>query len=930
MLHGRESLIRLIGKRRRAYSSLLARSLRSKDGSDYGDAMCVNSEDDPVTNDGVEVGNTRKRGSEACVEWVCCPVCAVSQCFSDACLANGKKKKLSQRTLLQVNFLSKSRQETCLIEANSPNMDKCEKELSEEKQLEFGSQTSILEVLDEDAVKRKAADPHIPSTFPSIIRSPRSDSCEDVDTKYVHTLETLIVGRRFHKKIELQPGGRVYVVRECQNVKDDNAIQVLSDHQGFRCSLGYLPRKLAKYLSPLIDYHHLKCEGSILSLPEHPLHDVPIKLFCKKVVRDGDIISGYQKDFELLWEKVLFANESAKSQPISIEKYQQNFRLMLEDVLDNHSHLFTNEEKCFIGSFSSLSDDAQRLLVRLYTRKGPWFRLSNISYKEISDLNAAIHELQMTSYLFSLGSGVQSFKYNMKEVLDVLTVSELQQISHQWLSKKGMHHRRKKEIIEFILSASKNGSCSAVLQKMVLEHAGKCVMISSAVDAILWRVQRLFFLNSEQDLSAFLLVDMGLIKFPEFTCTITQPIFKCRADLLEYEEAIEVAQIMDESIDQSDMEMSRRCIELSDNQMLANFSEEIMSPVSGTQLRFFHYFSAWWVYSKLLTLGVSLYEREHRYDDATRLLRQLLKRTICDSRRGYWTLRLSVDLEHLGYFNESLCVAEKGVGDPCIRAGSKMALQRRVLRLGRPPRRWKMPSYADTAMQKIKEVKIVGRPLNNETGLKSLFYGCDDELCEVEQLALQYYAEEGGGWLGIHSESGIWMTIFGLLMWDVIFSDVPNVFQSMFQVAPLDLLTDDFYVMRKSSIESLLQKIYEGMAEEMLITSWQLNKGTACHGVNWDRFPLSDLRAAVSCVGGRCLASLCRHLAMDYKSWSSGMPDLLLWRFRGGDMDGGEAKLVEVKGPRDRLSEQQRAWILTLMECGFDAEVCKVSPPPKS
>ncbi|THG00771.1 hypothetical protein TEA_018247 [Camellia sinensis var. sinensis] len=32
----------------------------------------------------------------------------------------------------------------------------------------------------------------------------------------------------------------------------------------------------------------------------------------------------------------------------------------------------------------------------------------------------------------------------------------------------------------------------------------------------------------------------------------------------------------------------------------------------------------------------------------------------------------------------------------------------------------------------------------------------------------------------------------------------------------------------------------------------------------------------------------------------------------------GEAKIVEVKGPRDRLSEQQRAWLLFLMDCGFN------------
>lgn len=38
----------------------------------------------------------------------------------------------------------------------------------------------------------------------------------------------------------------------------------------------------------------------------------------------------------------------------------------------------------------------------------------------------------------------------------------------------------------------------------------------------------------------------------------------------------------------------------------------------------------------------------------------------------------------------------------------------------------------------------------------------------------------------------------------------------------------------------------------------------------------------------------------------------------------GEAKLVEVKGPRDRLSEQQRAWIVSLLKAGLTVEVCKV------
>lgn len=67
-------------------------------------------------------------------------------------------------------------------------------------------------------------------------------------------------------------------------------------------------------------------------------------------------------------------------------------------------------------------------------------------------------------------------------------------------------------------------------------------------------------------------------------------------------------------------------------------------------------------------------------------------------------MRLSTDLEHLGRKEESLQVAERGVDDPDIRGGNRMALQRRVVRLGKPPRRWKRPSYADSLERRCREV----------------------------------------------------------------------------------------------------------------------------------------------------------------------------------------------------------------------------------
>lgn len=49
-------------------------------------------------------------------------------------------------------------------------------------------------------------------------------------------------------------------------------------------------------------------------------------------------------------------------------------------------------------------------------------------------------------------------------------------------------------------------------------------------------------------------------------------------------------------------------------------------------------------------------------------------------------------------------MAENGLLDPWVRAGSRMALQRRVLRLGKPPRRWKVPSFSRSALRNIPEV----------------------------------------------------------------------------------------------------------------------------------------------------------------------------------------------------------------------------------
>ncbi|KAL1208950.1 Fanconi-associated nuclease 1-like protein [Cardamine amara subsp. amara] len=885
MLTGRESLLRLIGKRRRSLPnrhlllSVPTPNSLNLDVNDYGNLISVAGDDCRFSEDPTPLNDPSK--------------------FSDDLSSSMKKKrKLTQTTLLQSSFWSGPKQsEDGLVIRNlqQPILD------SETSEFNLMQRSELSE-----SICFKVDDGSCPPSSEEISKTVTLDEANGTEA-----IQTFIVGRKFSDVQDLEIGGNICLLRHPENIKDHNAIKVLSSKSGFSEMLGYLPKDLSQCLAPLIDEYDLKFEGTITYVPKNSAEAVPIKVVCHKMPSESEV-SG---DFKPLWEKFLQVVDHQMQFPPKTTRYQLNFNVLVQEVLRSCSHLFTADEKAFLESFPSLSEDSQRLFIRLYTRKGPWFRLSNISYPEVSDSLQALKDLTVRGFMSSVKDANELDYEKMKEILELLNVAELRDI----LSTNKVFSRgsRKRDLINSLCSCYNDGT-RINLVTMILERTGLCAKMSVTAESLIWRVERLFFLNGEQDLSSFVLLDLGIIKYPTYKCIDSEKSFSNRTKLLAYEEAIEVAQFMDEALESEDSQTVLKCIMIAEPRISS-------ASLDSANLVAFNRFTAPWVYSKVVLLGVSFLENHKRYNQAVYLLRRLLSCFDCEGRRGYWTVRLSTDLEHMGRPNESLLVAEQGLLDPWVRAGSRVALQRRILRLAKPPRRWKAPTFSNLVENKIPEVTIQGRSLNCEVGMKNRFYGEDGEQCGVEQLALQYYNGEGGGWQGLHTESSIWLTIFGLLMWDILFSDVPGVFQTRFQTAPLDLETESFYITRKETIESQLEKVANGMAEEILIISYETHRGTACRGVAWERFSLEELRAAVACVGGVCVASLCRHLAQDYRSWCSGMPDLLLWRFKENGYEG-EAKLVEVKSEKDRLSEQQRAWLVLLMDSGFNVEICKVRP----
>ena len=161
-------------------------------------------------------------------------------------------------------------------------------------------------------------------------------------------------------------------------------------------------------------------------------------------------------------------------------------------------------------------------------------------------------------------------------------------------------------------------------------------------------------------------------------------------------------------------------------------------------------------------------------------------------------------------------------------------------------------------------------------------------------------------------------TLFGFLFYDILFTYVPNVFQTPFQTCPLDLHTDVFYPSRASEINHRLVEITNGDAER-IIREVHDREGAAqpcAIGIDWS-FELGDLVEIVQCFRGEALATICKVLAQEYQQRGGGIPDLFLWNYETRTV-----MFAEVKSENDRLSDTQRLWMHILLAAGVKVELC--------
>lgn len=191
----------------------------------------------------------------------------------------------------------------------------------------------------------------------------------------------------------------------------------------------------------------------------------------------------------------------------------------------------------------------------------------------------------------------------------------------------------------------------------------------------------------------------------------------------------------------------------------------------------------------------------------------------------------------------------------------------------------------------------------------------------VEMLAQQWFVKRGGD--AHYVENALLPGLFGLYFWDVIFEDIKGVFFNPFQRGPSDLFTPNFMSLRKQQIEEKLALMLDPAEEQSVnrcITQCLREKfGLANHFVNWSWLTEQLVDIALVRIPKADLAAIFKRLLTDLKNNRSGFPDLVVFPESGG------YELIEVKGPGDKLQQNQIRWFNYFQQQGLPASVVNVS-----
>ncbi len=153
-------------------------------------------------------------------------------------------------------------------------------------------------------------------------------------------------------------------------------------------------------------------------------------------------------------------------------------------------------------------------------------------------------------------------------------------------------------------------------------------------------------------------------------------------------------------------------------------------------------------------------------------------------------------------------------------------------------------------------------------------------------------------------ENALINALFGLLCWRAIFSAIPGAFFHPFHRGPADLHSADFGPRRASLFRQCLAELDSDAYRATIRATYVEKCGIQSPFLMWEALSDELIALALDCIPAAHLKKWCERILLDIKSNRTGFPDLIqFWPAEH------RYHMIEVKGPGDRLQDNQLRWI---------------------
>jgi hypothetical protein len=168
-------------------------------------------------------------------------------------------------------------------------------------------------------------------------------------------------------------------------------------------------------------------------------------------------------------------------------------------------------------------------------------------------------------------------------------------------------------------------------------------------------------------------------------------------------------------------------------------------------------------------------------------------------------------------------------------------------------------------------------------------------------------------------ENALINSLFGLLCWEPVFAALPGAFFHPFQRGPADLHAPDFQARRAVQFDACLAQLDSGAYRATILRHLESKAGRQSPFVFWGMLTPELVAQALDCLPAAHLKLWFERLLRDIRSNRSGLPDLI--RFWPAER---RYELIEVKGPGDRLQDNQIRWLEYCAQHGMPVRVLDV------